>query len=646
MKFKKVINKFLLVLVMSISVFLTGCFSGGNPIGGGSGSGGGTPPTIPETPGDSLNVHEMFNKFKILYNNETLTVKDPVTNEQVAFTTLLDRQITILSQDLLYRLTAVYGEGMSDATTEQYGKSFYLKYGAPIADYAYGLDKAFVNSHYLLERATSYVGLLPRFLNSEGNFDTRVSPKITEASSYADIIFSGGWIDGFSSPLTKNFNFENSIIGTLTWVDNEDENLGYFDNTYTTNLQWSWLEYDGNASNYFTSYLDEFKLEIAKILSPEHLITTGLTYNQIVSKIEYLGFNTNDYNQIVEMILNKVIGTENAELDNQIFELILEPVLQANNYVLPNAGASEFGTITTSLDAASVNSGINADWLVFYDLENNLIDNTKDLWHYFKAYDVLVPALVERALVNSFGVGEVDRVVYEGGVPVIENGKIVKTPIGNLESVTVQDATTYRSLYPKMTKTGQFDILIEENTDDIYMYGPYDIKSVVLQPIAEDGVGVLSLIVAISPYGTLQYKDPITVKFSANVKYVANGVVYLNEIVLTETVQGPTYVFDGIEMPHNFELSIYDRIKTTSDGKYLSVDEAVTSDKYPILLPYNGTDISQDQYDLWNNNPYRLSGYNFGDNYIEITFNLIEVTKNGVPYAGNVEFEIGFFDPL
>lgn len=667
---KKILNLIIVLLISVSSLFLAACGPKNNPGGGnnnGGDNGGGNNggeievPEIPETPGNDKTVDEMFSKFKIITKDNSVKVIDP-TNEGALtnFNELLERQIHVLANDILYRLVSVYGAGTS-GLTQPSGKDEEQAYELrdeiiTNTTYNYSNNNAVISNYTLIEipLETDMVDAIYKY--ADNVTVSYANSRLNEAVSYAIVLKHGTYRT--EEILTTQFQNTNAINGGYYW----DESIGitggrFYPNLgFNENLKWNWnydnftLNDQNLATEIHTKYKDEYledylKPAIANILAG----TTDLEFNEAINEIEYLGFTKADRESISQFVYQTIIGEKQIELDNYIFDNILNAL---TDYNVANIDADK-----EELEAASENADFDEFNLVFNDDEEETYWLKKHMWHYFKAYNILVPEMLDRAFSNSFGGLEIDRVKYIPGsepkLPILVDGVVQKYDLDEYESFEKIEEVNYISLYPKMTRSSQFDIKVEENAEDVKMTDEFfNIKSLILQPKTE--VSLLELWMAIST------ETNIRVKFQVKVKYVANGAIYLNDYVKSTANDGST-VFDitgmydtdpslaGDGVPWYFDLNISDHITKNSAGHYVALDGTTTSPNYPVMNVYNGKDLSVNKYDLWNNNPFKLSGYESGDNYVELSFNILEAWEldgsTSTEYYGDVLFSIGFSDP-
>jgi len=135
---------------------------------------------------------------------------------------------------------------------------------------------------------------------------------------------------------------------------------GVVDNYTTydpTPYKWQFSDY----SKWNTEYREQFKLALAKIVYGNEQTTLG--YSELLNKINHLGFTANDGEKIVNYINNSVIGTNLIEENLRIYNMFSES------------------------DKSNLKNWSNPDE----------IDK-----HYYKGYNIVVPAIVNQALNNTF----------------------------------------------------------------------------------------------------------------------------------------------------------------------------------------------------------------------------------------------------
>lgn len=121
--------------------------------------------------------------------------------------------------------------------------------------------------------------------------------------------------------------------------------------------KWQFNDY----SKWNTDYREEFKLALAKIVYGNE--QTNLSYSELLNKINHLGFTANDGEKIVNYINNSVIGTNLIEENLRIYNKFTED------------------------DKINIKM-----WTAEDEIDK----------HYYKGYNIVVPAIVNQALNNTF----------------------------------------------------------------------------------------------------------------------------------------------------------------------------------------------------------------------------------------------------
>lgn len=348
-----------------------------------------TPPPDDTPPDDTPPVVNPESKPVTDYFSSTLKTKYYITNNTLldqagtprSFTNLVERQIDVLANDILYRLVAVYGAGTEGLTTET------GKYGEP----AFGLTDPLTGKVYTNAEVNTWDSSSPSTgkalisnydlikLPYTADFDTALykylngttvmsdNSKLNEAVSYANELYTGKWSKNNIIYLTWYFNNTNAINGGYYWDDNAYLGRGGFvaDLGFNEDLRWNWnynrldIDVNSSATDVYNEYKDEYlsalKTAIANILVSGS--SSGKTYSAAVNEINKLGFSAADKTNIKNFVLNEMIGSN---------------LISEDNNRKPNV-------ITLSSDTQLTEEE-----------------------HYYKAYSLLVPEIINRAFENTF----------------------------------------------------------------------------------------------------------------------------------------------------------------------------------------------------------------------------------------------------
>ena len=301
------------------------------------------------------NAADYFGGMKVSYAREKIADAD---GSAKSFNEILDRQIDLLAQDILYRLTYVYGYNKTAHNRTQNAK-FTLKNGEK--DFSYQGNNAVVNSNTLLAAQQESVTKL-RVVNIDDIADFQKSIDLTSGMNFLlrnDALNLSGAIEGRYLQLEEGFS-------AATLVSTADESM-----------KWNWYsDADSTYSEFATkNNIDKMKMAIAQTLAGETVNGNFATYQTTLAKINALGYENFDSEKLVNFIKSNVIGDSLVEKDDEY--------------------ASEFKTKYNGIiDSACINS-INKN-IVFVD------DTCNDSPRLYKGYSMVLPAIVSQAIGNTF----------------------------------------------------------------------------------------------------------------------------------------------------------------------------------------------------------------------------------------------------
>lgn len=308
-------------------------------------------------PAQKQNAADVFGGMKVSYAREKITDADGTAK---SFNEILDRQIDLLAQDILYRLNYVYGgDGTNNYTrpTDNYD-----------LNYNFGDKKALIKPATILAE-----------INAE------------HTENHSDTVVQANCLKCFQSALVStsnhSLNKQNSIIlvgaiqGYYTSLENE------------TNVLQN-IAVHNNGWNYYNKFSDiqssiaktHFKYGIAKILAKDLASSTNYNeaeYTKILNKITHLGFNPDIKSDLETFIYNEIIGNQIATKDLSFFN---------SNYFDKNGY-----TINANFIMKAPYPGNTA----YTEAENAASPRL------YKGYNIVVPAIVERALENTFDGSEI-----------------------------------------------------------------------------------------------------------------------------------------------------------------------------------------------------------------------------------------------
>lgn len=568
--------------------------------------------------GNMLALSDLFYQYKVISSGDVSVVDPASSNTEKSFNDLLERQIEVVATDILYRLSIVYGPGTKsdDINLKSDGEN----------NYSYNGSDAAINTRYLINYPYYILNNIVKYLNKdfediEDDVVFNDYFNILDSGYYARVFLEGRW--DTDKLLATVFRNTHAIQGGEVW----DETLstpqfiafdGGFDNQQ---YSWNWDYSSAGISNavalgsdvdelleeYVSYYKKYLKSAIAQILAGKTTIDVGFntienSYREFIPEINHLGFTEQNRQDILDFVLNNVI-------DGDLYGL----GFTKNNLSVDRDVARELGDFLGGEFDGQKYTEIDltrANYKTFDDIE---------YLHYYRAYDVLVPAMLDRTFSLQFGGKEIDRYVYENDVVVGINA------IDEYESITLINNETFASLYPKMARRKADNLSVEAlppsddptGAPEVQMISG-KIESIILQP--KNNAAVRSLFVFL---GT---EENQTVSLKMKVKYVANGVTYLNDYVSLSggASSNQTVTFTGKFDPkyknnegqsanvrYNYMLDIYPEIIS---------DYPAAQSAYPHFS--EATNVNPN-YDLWNNNPFKLSGYDAGINYLEISFEYV-----------------------
>lgn len=650
-RFFKIICCFCLLLCSTF--FLTACTGGGSGGSGGSGSSSGydsdnppkpDPDKQPPSSGDDSDIDidddgniggngqvadfsdYFYGYMGMIKGNDDFEVQDEATGSKVKFNALLDRQFDVLAQDILYRLAYVYGD-RSDSS------SFKLTVNNSVT-YKYNNNEAIVDINKLLSsnvKNEDVSDLISININDINDYQK----SIMIADNGANYLFDSSILD-----LSK------AIQGKNMSITKKGSNKTLDANNSVSDKKWKWyIENDSDFINYAnfanTSRVNSFKMALAQIVTGNTVTGeyTKENYDKLISSMDYLGYlkssfiykiNNIEHNKLVDFINNYIIGTELITIDNGYFKDIND----------------------------KYNGLINDDTIV--EIDNSTVFNSNisnDSARLYKGYSVVVPAIVNQALNNTF-------------------------------------ESTKTSLYPyyarSSSKNGDFETRkiinsSEEVVEEMTTTGPITLDKIILQPKANSQPVALQLQIAtarklnngeqsddINDLGC--YAHDIVVELEVNITYKAtyytneNGVQVAHPYILNM----PAYVPDGEDsgvltidskgyVPTYIDTSDpnFDPTKVTFDPNNPNAKDPYSEsfrkpyDTNGEILPFNYVFSIYDKYTddtpkmgAFNgpsdassmtlfNNGYKSDDSSVyldaGDNYIQFTFNIKSVKK----YSGD-----------
>lgn len=307
-------------------------------------------------PAQKQNTADVFGGMKVSYAREKITDAD---GTEKSFNEILDRQFDLLAQDILYRLTYVYGYNQTTHNRSENAK-YTLKNGEN--DFSYQGNNAVVNSNTLLAAQQDSVTKLTSVNIADINdFQKGVIVLVTNNYLYSpDNLNLAGAIEGRNARI---------IVSSRRYLLDEQ----------TSTNAWSWYQDGASTYSEFSTKnnIDKMKMAIAQVAANKAADGnySEAAYNTALAEIGALGFDGFDNAKLVKFIKSNVIGDSLVNKDDEYASTI----------------------------KSKYNGIIDDDSLVDIDSETTFTSNiATDSPRLYKGYSMVVPAIVEQALENTF----------------------------------------------------------------------------------------------------------------------------------------------------------------------------------------------------------------------------------------------------
>lgn len=565
--------------------------------------------------GEIADFSDYFNGYVVLSNGDnTFEVYDEVTKTEVTFNDLLDRQIDVLAQQIIYGLTYVYGYNGSTHNRDGANLEILDTLGDK-SSYEYSGSEAEVNYKRILTTLDNENSINP-------DNDTLIEINLNN-------------IEDFQKSLIINVKDENfltsqgalSIIGAIEGYNTTLSITGNLNDEVNSAKSWIISSTPSNYIVYLNKVRDSIKLGIAKAIYGEE---TTLEYNQILDKINTLGFydiskNPKQFDGIVNYIYNNVIGTNLVSKDNEYQKYYLD------NY----DGIININTINSIKDKIEPPNVSSED-------KDNYEFTRDDNPRFYKGYSIVVPAIVSQAINNTFQGTEISlypTFARVNGDP----GTFDTYEITNSDGEVVQEMTTT---------------------------GPLDLNSIILMPKQGSKPIALNLQVAVardlktgntpSSAGINDltcYAHDVVVELEVNITYKVHGQ---DEPVFSQVIQPdgedsatltidskgyvPTYIdyedpnFDPTRVDEEGYLDQFKKPMETN-GEILPFTYIFSIyDYFPEDMPafndYHGYNPVTDKNTLFNNKFQKSEDSVYldaGPDYVQFTFNIKSIKQ----YSGD-----------
>lgn len=297
-----------------------------------------------------------YTKIKTSFNDAYMSPTE------ITWQDLVNGQIDAFAQDLLYRLSYVYGTN-SENTHNKTSEFFMLK-NLKGYNYNYGPYNAFVFSETLLSEV-DFNNKNDFFFQGDAHQSNPFDLKCIECYQTSMVDYSQDNSNYLYS--SKYLNLAGAIEGRNTSLVNSQLSTEKINEN-----AWNWWDdslLNSNPNSYIEKYKNNFKMAVVEILSNKTPTAQFIESDYLQMIDNLFEFKISDYKeQITSFVLNTIIGNELVEKDNALYN---SDYFINNNYLLTTQFSEE----------ASTN------------------ENSPRL---FKAYNILISKIVERSTLNEF----------------------------------------------------------------------------------------------------------------------------------------------------------------------------------------------------------------------------------------------------
>ena len=307
-------------------------------------------------PAQKQSAADVFGGVKASYLRGNITDAD---GTEKSFNEILDRQIDLLAQDILYRLTYVYGYNQTTHNRSENAK-YTLKNGEN--DFSYQGKNAAVDSNKLLAASQTATELTS--VNIADINDFQKSVQAVNSNNYL--------LDA------ATINFVGAIEGRYMVVRKSGSSK-MLNSAKTDNCAWSWYQDGASTYSEFSTKnnIDKMKMAIAQVAANKAADGnySESAYNTALAEIGALGFDGFDSAKLVKFIKSNVIGDSLVNKDDEYASTI----------------KTEYNGI------------IDDNSLVEIDGKTTFTSNiATDSPRLYKGYSMVLPAIVSQAIGNTF----------------------------------------------------------------------------------------------------------------------------------------------------------------------------------------------------------------------------------------------------
>ncbi len=304
-------------------------------------------------PGEPQSMSTYFSGMKTTSTRASVKDADNVTK---SFDEVLDRQLDVFAQDILYRLNYIYGTNGTNRLKTELGEQL-----------LYNTNNNVFNLNGAIAKVNDNKVIVKNINHSHSN----------ELNLNCDDCIQS-FLNNYES--STNYIYNKNYMNLYGAITGDNTSLNVVQLIANSSNSWKWANNSENTLNFVNINKNNFKMAVAQILTNSNLdgIYNASKYNDLLKNINQLGINSSYKNNIVNFINNNVIGNSLIEKDNKIYD---SNYFKQNNYVINS------------------NFMVNAPYpgnSNYSDLEN---ENSPRL---YKGYNIIVPAIVEQALNNTF----------------------------------------------------------------------------------------------------------------------------------------------------------------------------------------------------------------------------------------------------
>lgn len=304
-------------------------------------------------PAQKQSAADVFGGMKVSYARENITDAD---GSAKSFNEILDRQFDLLAQDILYRLTYVYGYNQTTHNRTQNAK-YTLKNGEN--NFLYQGKNAAVDSNKLLALTDSVTDLRTVTINNIDDFQKSIT-----------------LVTGINYMLRNTaLDISGAIEGRNLYIV-DDGSVKTLSPESDKSKQWNWYS-DANStySEFATkNNIEKMKMAIAQVAANKAADGnySEAAYNTALAAIGALGFDGFDSAKLVKFIKSNVIGDSLVNKDDEYADTI----------------KTAYGGIINAANIKSIN--------------NNGTYTYTDSPRLYKGYSMVLPAIVSQAIGNTF----------------------------------------------------------------------------------------------------------------------------------------------------------------------------------------------------------------------------------------------------